>query len=60
MAWPHKLDVENSGVESVKGSPNIRMQRRFFHVCRNMEQQPWLAADDRVRMDAMLIKRDFN
>ena len=54
-----KLDVENSGVESVKRPPTIRMQRRF-HVCRNMEQQPWLAADDRVRMDAMLIKRDFN
>ena len=54
------LDVEKPRVESVKGSPNIRMQRRFFHVCRNMEQQPWLAADDRVRMDAMLIKRDFN
>ena len=34
-----KLDVENSGVESVKRPPTIRMQRRF-HVCRNMEQQP--------------------
>ena len=61
MAWPHKLDVENSGVESVKGSQKHKDATSLPCLSQHGASAVALAEDDGLRMAAMQIKRvDFN